>query len=488
MDHNINKKKYFNLCHIYGGTGKQLTSHPYRMDARGITYKIYVTCPNDTYYLLNVHQPVIPGILEKQKLLFNMTDIKYKGIIQYTTGLEYEQYECNLSNVVFPYSVKKIDEIKFEPWSESRQLPIDRALINFFMKINPNNNIRLKRDSKELLLQPSDNVYTEYAILPHNIRFTDTVEGQIKYFIPLFDTDIKTIYDFTRELHLQMLINLRDGVIKWIHSKHPDININNLRIYTLFPNQHYLHPYFLADYHDDSGETFERIIDVDRRVSLDYIIEILQIVGNMKKCIFMYYAPCDSLLYRAARTQIIYSLYFFEHVYTHVLADSKNPETDIKNYINRMTDAKLRIEHNGINFLLKKKRCHDDIKHCIQFCKNKLIEPSTQKYIKVLQNILNIVENINNYEKLYYMQKYLIGNPVFYSFLTYYKNILTNQCTDKMQQILNKCNTATTNFIAANMSTPQNLTYDGNDGKHNTLNEENKSKFKIIRMFHDFTR
>ena len=412
MEYQINKNAYNFLCHIGG------SSYYYRMDPRNINYYIYIYNYEENRWLkLIIGMPNIPqSIDELQVLLSNVRNIRYNGSLEYSTGLLYWQYNCDIVNLDFAYTVKHINddeyEKRYEPYKQSKWLYVDYVLIKKFTKEYKNLVEKIDITNEDVLLQNDF-----YALLPYHTfnPATDSVTPhKIKYYVSIINANIETIYDFNNG-HIDELKRMKDAIIKYLRQMHACIDANPqfVRIYTYFPSQNYLGPFFYVDYHDDMSVSYTRIVDDERMLVLDTIIRIIEFNNNMHKYYVVYYTPCDSAIYKFALGQ----LFITATLFIKTQLESKNVDR--------------------LNFVA----VH-----------------------KVMEKILN---DPNNYDKIFQFQKMLIGNKrLVYPFITQY-TYMTKMCNNSFtstNEPRQEVNTETRN--------PRLVI----------------SEFKVIQIFYDFTR
>ena len=457
------KKRYIELKKLYGGS-----SYSYMMDPRGINYYITINInsgKNKGVWKLIIGNPSIfksscddINIETKDcKILqnfINSIDISiYKGKKEYETGLLYDAYNGKI-NSPQKYNFTLNKEIKALEWNNSydtkEYTPNSWVYINYYLIQNYITNSetltpRIIYDSDEV---KNNNLYGDenkkWALLPYqtslinNDVLCDDHKYNFKYFIPIFDDNIKTIFHFTKE-HMILLTDIKEKVIdfiitnKWSKCKY---NVEEMKtkiiIYTLFPNQKYLYPFFLVDYHDDLGINYTRIVDKTRMITIEYIIEHLKNYNDMQKYYCKYYISHSNNLFILAQQKVKQSLRIFFKIFTDILYPKKinnnNKYVGLESEEDKKEDEKEDDE--------KEDEKEDDEKE--ETIINNIIIQNIVKLdlnnISLRVEIFNngnltddakiILKNTVNYKYLHYFQKYLLNNDSIYSFITQWEVLL----------------------------------------------------------------
>ena len=468
------KKRYFKLKELYGGN-----QYTYKMDPRGINYYINFTIPtnkrNSGNWQIKVGNPNIPksscndiNVENKdckylQEILNSITIESSNGKRTYVSGLDYDVYKGNIiQHLEYYFTLKPVwgtVSTRSKPtYSPQSWIYLDYALIKKYtsdikslLQLPP----RITNNSSEMTYTLlNDSVNEKWALLSHSAYFidNDTIlcdehKYNFKYFIPVFDESIKTIFDFTNK-HIGLLNGIKTSVANWIISNkwnncgYDEKMKEKIRFYTLFPNQEYLYPFFIVDYYDETNISYTRIVDESRMILLDDIIEILEKNNNMKKYFVKYYIPRNSSLFILAQNEIKKTLQLFFHICGDMLihtggmmknsfavlgneddeddVDDEDDEDDVDD------DKDIKeIEDENIEAIIKQKLEQN----------SQYTELTHEFNIATYINVLDIVEN---YKYLYYFWKCLLDNDNYYSFVTQWNTLLKKPIEHKQKETYNK--------------------------------------------------
>lgn len=291
------KKKYDNLkC-------------KYNFDIRNINYYINFNNKN-----LRINIPIFDKNIEKLQnfLIDNIQNIyKLSDITYNTTNIKYEQYKCDIKNLEYNFKLDTQTTVNKKIYKNT-WIYIDWYLYTEYVKTL--NVKRINMESYEIQnMTYSNNDF--YVMIPHNEKFIDpenqdciNYKENMTFFISILDESINSLYDFTH-IHLDNLNNMKKNVIKWFIENHKnkcqDFNENFIRIYKLFPGLEYPYPFFIVDYKDPDKPFYTRIVDYEKMLFLDEIIEILEIKENMKTYFTKIYINCNHPLFIFAKNKFM---------------------------------------------------------------------------------------------------------------------------------------------------------------------------------------
>ena len=443
------KHKYIKYRKKYERLSKKNMSHnqkggddtcSFKMGARKINYYINFTNDNIKYqgnpinFRLRFSNPVIPYDIHELQTFFeiNLKIIKKNAPHTYKTDLEYEQYDCTISNLQYYFKLWT-NPLVLKHFSDQSWIYIDYALITgyiSFLKRIQSDYIknRITSESPEITMYKDDTTQmlkkNFYTMIPHHAYFIESdqsckeYEGEMKYIVFILDKTIDTIYNFTKD-HYKELVKMKKEIIEWFIEKNKpkckDFNEDYIRIYIQFPNMEYIHPFFLVDYKDPNKIFYTRIVDETRILFLDDIIERLEIADNMKLYFTKYYIYCSHMLYKYARTEFLKTLAFYMIIitkYNHLLKKDKNIKS-----LERIIDAPVDV-YIQIKFIKLLRKLN------VTLDNNSLIDKIINK--REVDNILYGLDS--NYENVYYISRILLKKQTtYYSFLTEYRT-LTSEC------------------------------------------------------------
>ncbi len=339
-----------------------------KMDVRGVYATVYSVNENGTKHQTTIMQPDIPTTPEGlEKLMRSLKVGKKLGVKKHSTGLDYQEYECVLSADYY-FSTKRVEALERTPSYEQTWMYVDRGLIVRFLEYvamatatNPLVRLidpKLTRDSIEILAcDVFRGMANGFAMIPHHARYIpesppneeqkQTNVGNIKYIVPIFVDGLDTIYDL-KPSHVDFLKTMESQIKDWIVRSHyllvggeiKPINRAHIRIYTLFPNQHYLYLHFIVDYRDPDSLYYTRIVDDVRMLLLADIFERLQYgINSMVKYYVKYYTPRSGILYRFAQTMIILTIGVLKTIMDRFDRDNKG--RDMYDYVNSKMKEEL---------------------------------------------------------------------------------------------------------------------------------------------------
>lgn len=436
----IHKKNYIYLCQI-GGTN----TYNYTINQTTNTYVVYACFHEDTqefkrpvqkyipphikkrerekervskqklqcntFLKINIKQPhMVPDRFNLKELLGNISDIKYLRQNVYTTGLEYQVYECNIRNMEFDYMVTKITNIEYygnKKSNNSSSIP-KKIFINFvlFSEYSKNNEQKRLDISKKNVILPSPR-NTFYAFFPY---FDQDIK-YIFYYISIIDENIKTLYDF-KQIHVEQLTDMKKNIVNWLREEKKCMVEQHIRIYTYFPSESYPYPYFYVDYHDNYKASYSRLSEVERLIYLDDLIDILEKNGDLKELYVTTHIKSNHQLYKLAQEMIKKTSILFINIFNKI--DKDIPNTEIE---------------SGIAMIFK----------TIQE------NPSDFETIIPIDSMENIASNPEYYKFLHYFQKFLIKskNEEYYPFITEYIYLTKKLPVIKNEPVTKKHNPTT---------------------------------------------
>lgn len=262
---------------------------------------------------------------------------------------------------------------------------------------------------------------------------------------------IFSLYDLTKEKHLNMLKELRTTIYEWFEENYGSCgySVNNLYIYTTFPHHNIPIVSFQVKYIDLTKQNpFTRMVDRTRELSLDDLISYLEKTGNMYKYFGKFYSSIDRPFFKLAKENLLET----------VLSDDFN------------------IILNGDE--MKSLLLLDDIVN-IKLISDKLVQ--LKKEINEINkfdlcfNFLSFVKEISLYI-YHFLFKLLYINTSLYPFITNYENVLT---TDqfKLRDEPNCDNI----LYPRHMNINQRLTYEKNGCCHNLLTNAEEQGYAVFK-------
>jgi hypothetical protein len=422
-------------------------------------------------------------------MLHSITIKSSKGKRTYVSDLDYDVYKGNITqHLEYYFTLKPVWETvstRSKPnYSPQSWIYLDYALIKKYtsdIKSLSQLPPRITNNSPEMSYKLlNDSVNKQWELLSHSAYFidNDTIlcdnhKYNFKYFIPIFDDSVTTIFDFTNN-HINLLDDIKESVTNWINDKwntcvYDEKMKEKIRFYTLFPNKDYLYPFFIVDYYDETNISYTRIVDKTRMILIDDIKEILEKNNNMKKYFVKYYTSRDSSLFILAQNEIKKSLQLFFDICRDMLIQSEDSGSMMKNSFAVQGEIEDIKELEDENIEAKIKQILEE-----KLEQNGQYTETTHEFN--IAEYMGVLDNVENYKYLHYFWKCLLDNDNYYSFVSQWNTLLKEPIERKQQNPHNK------------FKNRKNRKIEGTEKNEGDMEGKNLRDYKVNMVYFDGTR